>query len=75
MPRALEHLFERDHPDYDELDEEEEKERRRKRKERKQAKKKKAEMVGDAGGDEGGKPKKLIPKIDDKTPTSSILDL
>lgn len=61
-------------PDYDELDEQEERERRRKKKEKKEAKKKK--LAGDEAATGMAKPPiKAIPKIDDHSPSSSIIDL
>jgi hypothetical protein len=59
-------------------------ERRRRKKEKKEAKKaaQKKAKIGDAGGEEAVPndkkkelPKKGIPKIDNHTPTSSIIDL
>jgi hypothetical protein len=76
------------HPFIDEDDFEDEEmreERRRRRKEKKEAKKLAAEKNPMVGGDAGGaeavpndkkkEVKKVIPKIDNHTPTSSIMDL
>lgn len=59
------------------MEEEEAEERRRRRREKKAKKKLALEANGDAGGEPVlvPKPARMIPKIDDKTPTSSIIDL
>lgn len=62
--------------DYDELDEHEAEERRRRKKERKEAKKRKQQEQAEPAETGGpNKPPKPIPKIDDRSPSSSIIDL
>jgi hypothetical protein len=61
--------------EFEDFEEEEEREeRRRRRKEKKEAKKKAAEAKGEEGKSRE-QPKRPIPKIDNHTPTSSIIDL
>jgi hypothetical protein len=59
-------------------DEEARAERKRRKRERREAKKKKKEQIAAANGGEEAKKeagRKAIPKIDNATPTSSIIDL